>query len=1234
MQKIRKLRLSIKAISPIISVLLLIAIAVVASLVVYAWVMGYIGGSTTKAGYAINIQSFSSTQNGNLTIYVQNTGQGAVQLNPASAVYINSSLVQPILSPAAGANGLITIPQGQTTALIVYYPYSGPITVKIVTTSGTFMTTSGTSNGSGTTYSVSFNTSGGGGSSTTSPSGTGPYAGPITISANAGAGYSFSAWSATGSITFTDAASSSTTATVNGAGTVTATFTKTNYQVTFVTSPTGAGTTSPSTAGSYTMGQQVSISAVAGSNYKFSSWSATGVTIADASSASTTATVNGAGTVTANFIALHILTSITISPASSSIAAGGSQSYTAAGFDQNGVSMGDVTSSSTFSVNGASISGSSVTEASAGSYSVTASDGGVTSNTATLTVFGVLTSFSFGPINSPQAAGSPFTVTIAAQDAGSHTITNFAGSAALTDLSGTLSVNTGPFTNGVWTGPVTITKPLINDVITATASSVVGQSGMFNINSGAATSFAVTGFTNPVAAGTAGSVTVTAMDAYGNTATGYTGTVAITSSDIQAVLPPSATLTNGVRFFVVTLKTAGTQSIIATDTVTSTITGSQTGIIVNAGGSAASFVVSGFTNPVAAGTAGSVTVTAVDAYGNVVTGYAGTVAITSSDAKAVLPASAGLINGLGSFAVTLKTAGSQSITATDTVTNSMTGSQTGITVTAGSLASFTFGTISSPTAGTPFMITITAYDASGNVATNYAGTAMLTDVTGSLSPTSATFIAGVYSGPVTISKTMVNDAITVTDSASGVTATSTAFTVSPGPLASFTISTISNPQTAGTPGFSITITAYDSLGNVETNYVGPAGLSDLSGSLSPTSVAFTAGVYTSKVTIGTANTADVITVKDSSTSITASSNSFNVVAGTVAHFVFNTIGQQTAGTAFTVTITAKDTGGNTVLGYTGSASFTDLSGSISLKSTGVFTNGVLQASVAISKAYANDVITATDTTTGATGTSNTFTVVAAPATQLVFTAGVGQSLTASTVSLVITVQLQDSNGNPVAAGTGGVSVSLTSTDTTTGTFWSDAAGTIKITAPITILAGQSSYSFYYSDTASGSPTLTASSTGLTSATTTFTISTDKLVFVQGATQTLAPGQTSTGIVIEQETPTGSPDYIILGTTQITVTTSSPTGEFSTTPGGTLTHSITVDVTGLFAYESSTFYYVDSAAGTPELTAVAGGFTPGTTMFTIYTATLSSFKITSTSSPVAVGASFSITITALDQQAIP
>ena len=57
----RKIRKNIKAISPIISVLLMIAIAVVASLVVYAWVMGYIGYQTSKTGDSVVIQSITFT---------------------------------------------------------------------------------------------------------------------------------------------------------------------------------------------------------------------------------------------------------------------------------------------------------------------------------------------------------------------------------------------------------------------------------------------------------------------------------------------------------------------------------------------------------------------------------------------------------------------------------------------------------------------------------------------------------------------------------------------------------------------------------------------------------------------------------------------------------------------------------------------------------------------------------------------------------------------------------------------------------------------------------------------------------------------------------------------------------------------------------------------------------------------------------------------------------------------
>jgi FlaG/FlaF family flagellin (archaellin) len=135
-RKITKLRRSIKAISPVISVLLMIAIAVVASLVVYAWIMGYIGGNTTKAGKAIQIQSYAPDGNGNLTIYVQNVGQGTVDLQQNGGVYINDQMY-PITSSA------LTIAEGQTVALTVALPTDDQITIKVVTADGTFSQTTG-----------------------------------------------------------------------------------------------------------------------------------------------------------------------------------------------------------------------------------------------------------------------------------------------------------------------------------------------------------------------------------------------------------------------------------------------------------------------------------------------------------------------------------------------------------------------------------------------------------------------------------------------------------------------------------------------------------------------------------------------------------------------------------------------------------------------------------------------------------------------------------------------------------------------------------------------------------------------------------------------------------------------------------------------------------------------------------------------------------------------------------
>src|SRR5213079_2851267 len=85
-----------------------------------------------------------------------------------------------------------------------------------------------------------------------------------------------------------------------------------------------------------------------------------------------------------------------------------------------------------------------------------------------------------------------------------------------------------------------------------------------------------------------------------------------------------------------------------------------------------------------AGTPFNVTVNAVDANWNPVTTITDTVGITSSDANAVLPANAALVAGTRTFSVSLKTAGSSTLTATDLSDGSKTANTSpSVTVNAG-----------------------------------------------------------------------------------------------------------------------------------------------------------------------------------------------------------------------------------------------------------------------------------------------------------------------------------------------------------------------------------------------------------------------------------------------------------------------------------------------------------------------------------------------------------------------
>ena len=138
---IRKFRRNTRAISPVIATLLMIAIAVVASLVTYAWVMGYMNFTTEKTGKAIQIQSIAQQGTGQklFTVYVQNVGDSALALSNTNSVFINGAVSTPA---STWSSSSLTLNKGDTAS----YNATGAslssgvqsITFKVTTTDGTF----------------------------------------------------------------------------------------------------------------------------------------------------------------------------------------------------------------------------------------------------------------------------------------------------------------------------------------------------------------------------------------------------------------------------------------------------------------------------------------------------------------------------------------------------------------------------------------------------------------------------------------------------------------------------------------------------------------------------------------------------------------------------------------------------------------------------------------------------------------------------------------------------------------------------------------------------------------------------------------------------------------------------------------------------------------------------------------------------------------------------------------
>jgi hypothetical protein len=144
------------------------------------------------------------------------------------------------------------------------------------------------------------------------------------------------------------------------------------------------------------------------------------------------------------------------------------------------------------------------------------------------------------------------------------------------------------------------------------------------------------------------------------------------------------------------------------------------------------------------------------------------------------PADTTLTGGTGSFSVTLFTAGAQSLTATDTVSGGLSGTQSGIVVNPAAASHFQLIVTASVTAGVPFDITVVALDAYGNVDVNYTGTVTFSTSDGDpgvVLPQAYTF-GSADAGMVTFAgggtlMTPGSQTLTVTDTLSGITGSAT-----------------------------------------------------------------------------------------------------------------------------------------------------------------------------------------------------------------------------------------------------------------------------------------------------------------------------------------------------------------------------------------------------------------------------------------------------------------------------
>jgi WD40 repeat protein len=287
--------------------------------------------------------------------------------------------------------------------------------------------------------------------------------------------------------------------------------------------------------------------------------------------------------------------------------------------------------------------------------------------------------------------------------------------------------------------------------------------------------------------------------------------------------------------------------------------------------------------------------------------------------------------------------------------------------------------VSGPIAATDsFTVTATAVDANGHTMTDYNGPGTWSSLDGALLPAAPTdFVNGVSTTVATIAHAFHHDRITV--EANGMSGQSNLFEV----LAPASLNVqFSGPVSVGVP-FTVRIYARDAGRRLISDYQGPAGWSDRSGSLTPTSPArFVNGVSTTTAQITVPFHDDRFTV--TSGGVSAQTGPYNVL-GPLARIIVSvpdTVAAATPTTrnpaygisaTFTVRATALDAARNLLRTYTGPATWSSLDTALAPAAPNPFVNGVSTTTATVSAPFREDRITLTSS--GVSGQSTGFNIV-------------------------------------------------------------------------------------------------------------------------------------------------------------------------------------------------------------------------------------------------------------------